>query len=303
MPLSDDQKAMLRLLARDQSYDDIAALMGLSVDEVIARAKSAVTELEAEGIPAPTLPEAPGAKAPGPPAESKPTPAEPAKPPEPAKLAKQEPPAPAKPAKPKRPRDKGMLIAIGAGTLAAIVIVVLAVLLISGSDGDGDETTSASGDGTNVAASTGDGAPTTAKLVAVDGGDASGEATFGRVEESLGLGIKAQGLEPAPRGSIYMVWLAQNPNKMLPLTAVLANKNGRINASYAVPTEAVVYLASGEFEDLVITLSRNRDLRRSLERANKDKDFPAYTGEPVLEGKVVGPIIGAAQRIEEEKEK
>ncbi len=38
MALSDDQKAMLRLLAqREQGYDDIAALMGLSVEEVRAK--------------------------------------------------------------------------------------------------------------------------------------------------------------------------------------------------------------------------------------------------------------------------
>ena len=40
MALSDDQKAMLRLLAqREQGYEDIAALMGLSVDEVRAKVK------------------------------------------------------------------------------------------------------------------------------------------------------------------------------------------------------------------------------------------------------------------------
>ena len=41
MALSDDQKAMLRLLAqREQGYDDIAALMGLSVEEVRARVRT-----------------------------------------------------------------------------------------------------------------------------------------------------------------------------------------------------------------------------------------------------------------------
>src|SRR5688500_3884498 len=92
MPLSDDQKAMLRLLARDQSYEDIAALMGLSVDEVVSRAQGAVAQLEAEGIPAPTLPEAPAGSAPDPP-----KPAEKAPEPPPAAVA---PPAPKQPAAP-----------------------------------------------------------------------------------------------------------------------------------------------------------------------------------------------------------
>jgi hypothetical protein len=303
MPLGDDQKAMLRLLARDQSYEDIAALMGLSVDEVVTRARGAVEQLESEGIPAPALPEAPD----GPPAPTTPK-AEPVAPPpapakaaEPVAAASPPPPAPAaKPKPPKPPRDKNMLIAIGAGLVAVVVIVVLGVLLISNSDGDGDSSTAASGDGTTVAENgSGSREPTLARLEAVDGSDASGKAEFGRVEDSLALGIRASGVDPAPKGQIYMVWLADTPQKMLPLTAVLANKAGRINASYQVPTEAVVYLASGEFDRLVITRTVNSELRKSLERANQDKDFPVYTGDPVLGGQVEGPILGAAKRLEQ----
>jgi hypothetical protein len=295
MPLSDDQKAMLRLLARDQSYEDIAALLGLSVDEVVERAQGAVAQLEAEGIPAPTLPAAGKAMAPDQPAPKAPEPPAPAAPPPPP------PPPPPRPAAAKQPRDRNALLAIGAGLVGAIVIVVLLVLLISGSDGDGGDsgsttTVSGNGDETTVA---GGRKPTTAQLVAVDGSAAEGEATFGRVGESLGLGIDATGVEPAPQGSIYMVWLAQSPEKLLPLTAVAADKANRIKASYKVPTEAVVYLASGDFDQLVITLSDNKQLRSSLETANSEKEFPVYTGTPVLEGRVVGPIIGAAKRLEE----
>lgn len=311
MPLSDDQKAMLRLLAREQSYEDIAALMGLSVDEVVSRAQGAVAQLESEGIPAPALPAAPAGSAPPAPkpVEKAPEPAPPppppaAKPPAPTEAPEPAPAAtrpPSAPKQPKKPRDKNMLIAIGGGIVGVIVIVVLAVLLISNSGGDGDSPTTAAngngnGDSTTVAGSK---EATTAELQAVDGSDASGSAEFGRVEDSLALGIDATGVDPAPKGQIYMVWLAESPQKMLPLTAVVASKAGRINASYQVPTEAVVYLASGDFDRLVITRTVNSELRKSLEQANQDKDFPTYTGDPVLEGEIVGPIVGAAERLEQ----
>ena len=46
MALTDDQRAMLQLLLeRDQSYDDIASLLGLGVDDVRARARAALTEM------------------------------------------------------------------------------------------------------------------------------------------------------------------------------------------------------------------------------------------------------------------
>jgi len=60
--LSDDQKAILRLLAQrgEQGYEDLSALMGVSVDEVHRRATRAAAALEAEGIPAPAIPDPPG---------------------------------------------------------------------------------------------------------------------------------------------------------------------------------------------------------------------------------------------------
>ncbi|MGE5335837.1 MAG: AsnC family protein, partial [Nitrososphaerota archaeon] len=62
MALSDDQKAILRLLAQRgaDGYSDLAALLGTSVEEVHSRAKAAAAELEAEGIPAPSIPEVGG---------------------------------------------------------------------------------------------------------------------------------------------------------------------------------------------------------------------------------------------------
>ena len=51
---------MLRLLAqREQGYDDLAALMGLSVEEVRAKVKDALTQLEQEGEVPPPAPAEP----------------------------------------------------------------------------------------------------------------------------------------------------------------------------------------------------------------------------------------------------
>jgi hypothetical protein len=90
--LSDDQKAILRLLAQrgTPGYEDLAALMGISVDEVHSRAKQAAADLEAEGIPAPEIP-GPGGEG-GPPSVAKDGEAPPGGPPSP------EPPKPVTPA-------------------------------------------------------------------------------------------------------------------------------------------------------------------------------------------------------------
>ncbi len=106
MALTDDQKAMLRLLAqREEGYEDMAALMGISVEEVRERVKEALaevdeadeSELPAEQAPAPTP--APASPPPSPSA------VEP-KAEEPAKLA--DPVVPAPPPEPQAPIAKAL---------------------------------------------------------------------------------------------------------------------------------------------------------------------------------------------------
>ena len=66
MELSNDQKAILRLLSQrgEDGYEDLTALLGIDAAAVHERAKAAAAQLEAEGIPAPSIP-APGASRPG----------------------------------------------------------------------------------------------------------------------------------------------------------------------------------------------------------------------------------------------
>src|SRR4051794_6028163 len=57
MALSEDQKAMLKLVSQpDTSYEDIAALMGLSVEQVRAKVDDALKQLDG-GAATPAEPE------------------------------------------------------------------------------------------------------------------------------------------------------------------------------------------------------------------------------------------------------
>jgi hypothetical protein len=160
--LSDDQKAILRLLAQrgSQGYEDLAALMGISVDEVHARARQAAADLEAEGIPAPSIP-APGGEA-GPPSVAKdgeapaegPASPEPPKPVAPTEVKKAAPPPePVKPiphhehahgpkgiAREAKLLENRGLWAILAGI--AIVVLFVVVLFVSGGDDGSDSSSS-----------------------------------------------------------------------------------------------------------------------------------------------------------------
>jgi hypothetical protein len=317
--LSDDQRAMLRLLAqREQGYDDIAALMGISVDDVRARVRGALAQLEEEGKPAPDLlPEAPRAPDPPPRAPDPPPPSPPEPPPAPSMPAAKAEPEPApKPAPPSPPAGGGsgrpkLSLPSGRGPLAAVgaaiaVIVVVALILIIGGGGSGDSSTTATTSASNSGAEeSGEGQSanaaggkevTKAVLAPVGGGNGSGVAIFGRVKNALALQVQAQGLKPTTQSQSYAIWLAQSPQQMLPLAETPVGKNGRIGAQFEVPVEVLAYLANETFGQLAITLVDRSSLKAALAKATKEKKSPAYTGTEVLRGTVTGPIVGAANK-------
>jgi hypothetical protein len=322
MELSNDQKAILRLLAQRGAagYDDLTALMGLSASEVHERAKAAAAALEAEGIPAPSIP-APGSS--GSTSPVQPSPPEPAVAPEPdppAPPAAVEPPAPAPPpaaAAPSAPRPKDprppkktgsrpqLSLPQGNGAraalaLAAAVLVAVVVALALGGGEDSGDATTAAGEGTTSAEETVNASDnpklTQAVLDPIDGGDAKGVATFGRVKNSLALQVEAEGLEPTEPGDSYTIWLYESPEKMLPLASTVVGEDGRIGAQVEVPTEVLAYLANETFDQLDVSLTTDATLKASLAKATKEEKAPIYTGTDVLRGTITGPIIGAADK-------
>ncbi len=328
MELSNDQKAILRLLAQRGAagYEDLTALLGISAAEVHERAKAAAAQLEADGIPAPSIP-APGAAEPVPTPEppkpaaasepaskpAKPAPASPPAKPKPAATAEPvapPPPPPASKAKPSQspklslPKSGGARAALAAG-VAIVVALIVIVILVSGG-GDSGDTTGATGESTTSSEAGGKIAAANPKLTQavlgpVNGGDAKGLATFGRVKNSLALQLEAEGLEPTGKGQSYTVWLYDTATKRLPLASTTVGTNGKIGAQVAVPTEVLAYLANETFDQFYISLTDDTTLKAALAKATKEKKAPTYTGTDVLSGTIAGPIIGAAKKVKSRK--
>ena len=307
MALSDDQRAMLRLLAqREQGYEDMAALMGVSVEELRGRVKDALSELEKEGKEAPPLP-------------PEPEPETPQATPEPPKASPTPPGGQAPPPKqPKRgislPSSNGARIG-AAAVAAAIVVVVVLLLVLDGGSSDSDSTTgtttvnnaeAASGNAVakvikSTEESTGGREVTKAILNGTDGEEEQGIVVFGRLKNKLALYIVAEGLEAPGQGESYVVWIAASPSKMLPLPISPVVENGNIAERVQVPAELLAYLADGSFDELAITRVSVAKLNTALNEATKSKEQVSYTGTSVMSGKITGPIVGAAKRLEEEQ--
>lgn len=303
MPLSDDQRALLRLLAqREEGYEDIAALLGLSVEEVRTRVRDALAELDdavAEPAKPPPAPEpeptAPTPPAPGPRvAEPPPPEREPQRAPEPAPRPRR---SPSLPARPSLPGDRGPRLAIAAGAAALLLVVVALATGAFGGDGEGDpsptagEPAPAGGSAPTSAAQR----PTYALLEATDGGDAVGQAVFGRLDGRVLLVVAARGLDPSPQGLSYAVSLAGGPTGRVPVAAAQVGQSGTLAGQFPIPTEALGLLAGG-YEEMVVSLVSNSELRTALLEAQRQGAVPGFGGTDVLRGRVVGPVVGAGSR-------
>ena len=285
MALSDDQKAMLRLLAqREQGYDDLASLMGLSVEEVRARVKEALEELDrGESTPPQPSPLPPKASPPSP----KPSPSKP--------VVKRERPRLSLPANPRL-----RFAAAAAGGLALVLAFLLVVGVFGGGDeSDSSEPSAGGGQGNGqVATPAGSDQITQAMLSPTDGGDASGQALFGRIRDTAVLQVEAEGLEPSPPGRLYAVWLYGSPRIALRVGAVRVRvaDDGAISAQFPLPTEVLGYVAGGGFGQIDVSLTSNAAYRAEVSAARREQRLPAYTGTSVLRGEITGRLIEAGAR-------
>jgi outer membrane biosynthesis protein TonB len=303
--LTDDQKAMLRLLAqREEGYDDMAALMGISVEEVRERVKEALAEVEEPPAPAeePAAPSTPATPDPTPPPTAPPAPAQEAPPTPPAPEETGEP-GPKPGATKKRaaqipslnvPKARGALIGLGAG---ALVVIVLVIVLIVGGDGGGSSSSGTTSGEAALAENAGAAAEnknlTQAILSADDGSNASGQAIFGRFKKKVLLQVTGEGLEPSSSGESYAVWLSHSGQAMVPVGTVKVKDSGQLAARFEVPPTVLVLVARGAFDEIQVTRTSDSQLSAAIAAARKTKKESAYTGTPVLSGKIAGPLVGA----------
>jgi hypothetical protein len=298
MGLTDDQRALLRLLAqREEGYEDIAALKGLSVEQVRLEVKEALAEMQAGGETPPPLPPPPPAKVEEPVAEPTPPAAEakePPEPPAPPPSPPAEPKAQAKrptsrPSRPTLPAERRRLVLLTGGALAIVAVVLAAIAILGDNSDSGSSPSEASGAGAETAAAE-SGKLTQAVLEPTDGSDASGRAIFGRLKKEIVLQVTGEGLQPTEKGQSYIVWLYRSPKLSLRVGSVGVDDSGQLGARFPIPAELLAYVAGGAFDQIYVSRTEDAAYQAEVARAKKSKSLPRYTGETVLTGEITGPI-------------
>jgi hypothetical protein len=329
MPLSDDQRAMLQLLLqRNQSYDDIASLLGLDVEQVRSRARAALAEiggedpdrevsltdyllgqadpigradaarqLQSDGrtrdladrLATQLRVLAPGAELPELPGAG----------PREAKRAE----VPAPPQKPSTdgapPRRKlgGLATTLTrgqrqalAGLLGGGILIVILVLAVTGvfGGGGGGGSSSSSGKGSSTTSSNASGL-TRAILTPQNGGKAQGVAVFARVRNTPVLQINVTNLKPTTTGQGYVIWLYGGPGRAFPLVRQAVGKSGQLRGAAPIPSQLIQALQQRLFTSIDVSLASNSQITAALRQARKSQQLPRYAGQSVVRGTITGP--------------
>lgn len=316
MALTADQRAMLQLLLeRDQSYDDLASVLGTSREEVRRRARAALAELggedpdtevaltdfllgEADPIGRADAvrhlqadPEAlrlaqrlstklqllaPEAELP-----ELPHPRRRKEGPDRSLAARLPRPRRASPtaqAPRLSQRQARILVALG----ASAVILIAIVLAVAGVFGGEEPSTQATTD-----ASAGAGEELTRVQLQPQGGsEASGQAVFGlATDDQPYLDVDIQGLEPPPEGGTYVIWFLLTEDRGYPLAPIAPSVSGAVDDRFAIPQVILPIAVRTRFVD--ISLVDNRQLAGDLQKAIQGANvLLRYRGESVLRGAI-----------------
>jgi hypothetical protein len=252
MALSEDQRALLRLLLAGDTYERVAEMLGASADGVRGRAHEAAATLEKEPDPeidAEAVRQRLEALEGAPAGEQGPAAAEP----------------------PLTERRR-LALWILAGGAALVLLVVLLVVGIGGGGG-GDNTTTAAG---------GQEEAVPVRLSPVGGSHASGGFTIIRIADQPAVDLDIRGLTATGKGETYVLWFVGSGGRSLPIAFQAVGPDGRITGRTAIPSAAAGLLPSLDTAEL--TLTSQRAAGAAVQQAARSDTLPQPVGTSVLRG-------------------
>ncbi len=324
MGLSADQQAMLQLLLeRGQSYEDLSSLLGVGEPDVRARARAALTELvgtdpdrsvalsdwllgqadpigradvvrhlkndpEDHRLAADLMerlkeiaPDAELPKLPAPPrggaVRRRRAAAEAERPPEPTTSSDAAAPGLTN-------SQVRLMAALGCGALI-VLVAVLAVTGVFAGDDEARPATTAATTGTGPQGTGTDQVIAEVPLRPSGGGDASGQATFGIADGRGYMDLAVEGLEQPPKNEAYIVWLLISRDRGHPLAPVTVDADGSFDERIRIEDFILEVAARTRLVD--VSLAPARELAEQLQTAVQEASpLLDYTGTSVLRGMV-----------------
>jgi hypothetical protein len=192
-------------------------------------------------------------------------------------------------------RQSQIAVALGAGALLIVAVVLAVSGVFGGDDDEGD------GSATSTATTAADEGLTIVPLAPL-GGDsgAAGQAVFARAGDQPVLQINLSGLQRAAKGQTYIVWLYNSNAIAFPLARDQADQQGNLTGAAPVPQEIVPLLP--QFGCIDVSLASAQETAAALQEAAQGRTLPRHSGQSVLRGEIPRegsePASGAASSCE-----
>jgi hypothetical protein len=256
MALSEDQRALLRLLMAGDTYEQVAEVLGTSSAEVKARAADAAGALEGAADP-----ELPAVAVRG-------------------RLTELEggsagvTPRPI-PASGGRAAGRRWIPWIAAA--AALVIALVVVVVARNGGGGGDSTSTTQSDQEDAVS---------IQLAPVGGSKASGAIRVVRIGDQPAVDLDIHGLTPTGPGQSYVLWFVGAGGRSLPVAFRGVGQDGRLQGRTQIPSAATGLLPN--FETAELALVRQRQAAAVVRQAARIGILPEPVGTIVLRGNLHG---------------
>ncbi len=251
MALSDDQRALLRLLVAGDTYEQVGSVLGTGPDDVRRRAHEALDDLR--GAPDREFPEEPVR----------------------SRLEALDSPEGAETPTPARPPETGgnrpWLLWLVAAAVAVAAIVAL-VVASGGGGGGGSQTTTQNAREDVVPI----------RLAPVGGSRATGTIAVVRVADQPAVDLAIDGLRPSGSGESYVLWFVGSGGRSLPVAFHAVGRDGKITGRTPIPTAAEGLLPS--FTSAELTLANQREAAAAVQQAAQRATLPQVVGTPVMRG-------------------
>ena len=183
------------------------------------------------------------------------------------------------------PSQTRLVVVLG----SAAVLLIAVVLAVTGAFGGGDDDeSSAAGEETTTAAA----APADEQAIErvalrpTSGGNASGEALFGLATgDQPFVEVAIDGLDPAPQGEQYVIWLMLTRTQGYPLSPIDVDQQGSYSNRFPIPSAVLPVVARVRFVDVSIAPAKEirQVVRGALEDSSLVLDKP---GRSVLRGTI-----------------
>jgi hypothetical protein len=175
-------------------------------------------------------------------------------------------------------RQTQLMVGLGSVAVLVIVVVLAATGAFSGDDGGGAPTTPTNPDVTEEL--------TRVRLQPQGGGSGNGQAVFGLASgDQPFVDLSLSGLEPAPQGQTYVVWLLLAPEQGYPLSPINVAQNGSFNDRFAIPSLVVPIVARVQFVD--VSVAPVNTIRNVIQAAiEKNNVVVQRPGTSVLRGRI-----------------